>query len=216
MASTTKPVSQIWETATGKSIQTRVQSSIREVAAGAAEDLGATAPKSTLPVRNTFAKLADSVQENRKGLFSQIDDATNAEFTNLQNKFRNVDQRLRKIAGTDDTLEENLFNQKVALNTMLDRAIEAAKKVGVSPEVADQARTAWKQQSALHDVDNAIKGSTTGNIKNAPEVVDPRKVVGRLQKLEVKVMHLSKSCICQSHASWGHFYRATTRQSHAS
>jgi hypothetical protein len=29
-----------------------------------------------------------------------------------------------------------------------------------------------------------VKGSTSGNVKNAPEVVDPKKLVSRLQKLD--------------------------------
>ena len=135
-------------------------------------------------IRNTFRSLADGVEKQSKAMYRQIDDATNGEFTNLQNKIRNVEQKTLEIAGTDDALEEKLFNQKVSLNVKLDEAIEAAQKAGVDPGVADQARAAWKQQSALRDLDTAVKGATEGDIKHAPEVVDPNKLVTRLQKLE--------------------------------
>jgi hypothetical protein len=174
--------SDLWATATGKAIQSGLQGGIKTVAQNAAEDAGATVKAGS--IRKTFSSLADSVEGNSKSLYSQIDDATDGEFTNIQQKIRNVEFKLREIAGTDDAAEERLFNQKVALNSKLDDAVEQATKNGVDPEIADKARSAWKQQSALRDLDQAVKGATEGNVKNAPEIVDPKKLVGRLQKLE--------------------------------
>jgi hypothetical protein len=173
----------LWKTATGKAIQEELQSGVRSVASNVADDVSAQIPEGT-SIRTTFENLADSVQAKSKDLYSTIDSATDGEYTNIQNKIRNVDFKLRDIAGTDDATEEKLFNQKVALNTKLDEAIDQATKNGVDPSVADQARAAWKQQSALTDLDNAVKGSTFGNAKNAPEIVDPKKLVARLQKLD--------------------------------
>jgi len=173
----------LWNSATGKAIQNELQDGIRSVASGAAEDASAEIPEGT-SIRTTFENLSDSIQQQSKDLYGQIDKATDGEFTNLQNKIKNVDFQLKQIAGTDDASEERLFNQKVALNTKMDEAIEQATKNGVDPSVADDASAAWKKQSALADLDNAVKGSTFGNVKNAPEIVDPKKLVSRLQKLD--------------------------------
>lgn len=173
----------LWNTATGKTIQNELQTGIRGILGNAASTAEVTPAKSPA-VRNSANTLADAVEGKSKGLYQQIDAATNGEFTNVQNKIRNVEQKLREIAGTDDAAEEKLFNQKVALNAKLDEAIQAAQKAGVAPEIADQARTTWRQSSALRDLDTQIKASTFGNVKNAPEVVDPKKLVTRLQKLE--------------------------------
>ena len=158
-----------------------VQSGIKDVASSVADDAGVSPDAPS--IRTQFEKLADGVESNSKGLYQQIDDATDGEFTNIQNKIKNVDYKLKEIAGTDDAAEEKLFNQKVALGTKMDEAIEAAKENGVAPEVADQAKTAWKQSSALRDVDAQVKASTFGNNIHAPEVVDPTKLATRLQKL---------------------------------
>jgi hypothetical protein len=174
--------SDLWASATGKAIQNGLQDGIKTVAQNAAEDAGTTVKAGS--IRKTFGSLADGVQENSKALYSTIDEATDGEFTNIQQKIRNVEFKLREIAGTDDAAEERLFNQKVALNSKLDDAVEQATKNGVDPEVGDKTRSAWKQQSALRDLDAAVKGATEGNVKNAPEIVDPKKLVNRLQKLE--------------------------------
>jgi hypothetical protein len=158
-----------------------LQSGIRNVAGAVADDVGVQADSPS--VRTQFEKIADGVQEQSSGLYKKIDDVTDNEFTNLQKKIRNVDFKLRDIAGTDDALEEKLTNQKAELSDKLDDAIETAKAKGVDPAVADQAKAAWKQQSALRDVDTQLKASTFGNAKQAAEVVDPAKLVNRLQKL---------------------------------
>lgn len=183
IAAAPEVASSLWKSATGKAIQEELQTGIRSVASNAASDASAEIPEGA-SIRTTFENLSDSVQQQSKDLYATIDGATDGEFTNIQQKIRNVDQKLREIAGTDDTAEEKLFNQKVALNTKLDEAIDQATKNGVDPGVADDARNAWKKQSALSDLDNAVKGSTFGNAKNAPEVVDPKKLVNRLQKLD--------------------------------
>src|SRR5260370_39292838 len=117
----------MWNTETGKAIQSELQDGIRSVACGAAEDASATIPEGT-SIRTTFENLSDSVQQQSKDLYGQIDKATDGEFTNLQNKIKNVDFNLKQIAGTDDAAEERLFNQKIALGTKLDEAIDQATK----------------------------------------------------------------------------------------
>lgn len=173
----------LWNTGTGKTLQSALQTGIRGVLSDTASDAGVVPVKSPA-VRNSASALADAVESKSKGLYRQIDNATDGEFTNIQNKIRNVEQKLREIAGTDDDAEERLFNQKVALGVRLDEAVEAAKRAGVPPKFADEARATWRQASALRDLDSQIKASTFGNVKNAPEVVDPKKLVMRLQKLE--------------------------------
>jgi hypothetical protein len=173
----------LWNSATGKAIQNELQEGIRSVASNVATDVSAEIPEGA-SIRTTFENIADGVQQKAKGLYAEIDSATDGEFTNIQGKIRNVEQKLREIAGTDDAAEEKLFNQKVALNTKLDEAIEQATKNGVDPSIADEAKAVWRKQSALTDLDTAVKGSTYGDAVHAAEVVDPKKLVNRIQKLD--------------------------------
>jgi hypothetical protein len=172
----------LWDTATGKAVQSTLKGGVRNVVNDVANDAGVKMPTGSL--RTSVEQVADGVQSKAKGLFNQIDQATGGDFTNIDNKIKNVQFKLRDIAGTDDTLEEKLENQLSGLRAKLDDSIEAAKQNGVDPKVADQAKAAWRQMSALRDVDAQIKASTFGNAKNAPETVDPSKLVGRLQKLQ--------------------------------
>jgi hypothetical protein len=172
----------LWNSATGKTIQDSLQGGLRSVLGDAAET--AEVEPATGAVRDSAKSLADAVTTKSKGLFQTIDDATDGQLTNVQNKIRNVDFKLRTIAGTDDAAEEKLLSQKEALNESLDNVMELAKQNGVDPTVADNARASWKQASALNDLDAAVKGSTFGDAVHAPEVVDPKKLVSRLQKLD--------------------------------
>jgi hypothetical protein len=174
--------SDVWSTATGKAIQSDLQGGIRSVLGDAADTAEVDIP-STASIRTSASSLADNVEAKSKGIFQTIDDATNGEATNLQSKIRNVDNKLRITAGTDDDLEEKLTSQKTALESRFNDVLDSAKENGVSQDTIDTAKQTWKQSSALRDLDTQIKASTAGNVKNAPEVVDPNKLVPRLQKL---------------------------------
>lgn len=174
--------STVWDTITGKAIQSKLQTAIRSVLGDTAE----TANAGHLPageLRESANTLADNLQSQAKALYKKIDDATQGEFTNIQGKIKNVENRLRDIAGTDDEAEERLYNQKVALNVRMDEAIEAAKKAGVNPSIADDARNTWHQMSALRDVDSQIKAAMPGAKQVKGEVVDPTAFANRVQKL---------------------------------
>lgn len=179
---TVKAVPEIWNTVTGKAAQAELQSGIRSVLNDTAEAVEVPKPGSPT-IRDSARALANNVETKSKSLFKTIDDATDGEATNLQQKIKNVDFKLRDIAGTDDDLEEKLFNQKVALSAKFDDVLELAKQNGVDATTIDSAKQSWRQASALRDLDTQIKASTVGNVKNAPEIVDPKKLVGRLQKL---------------------------------
>ena len=174
--------SKLWQSVTGKAIQDELKGGVRSVVNDVASDTGVKAPVGSL--RTSVEQIADGVQSKAKGLFQQIDDATGGDFTNLQNKLKNVTYKLRDITGTDDALESKLEEQAAMLRSRLEDSIEAAQQNGVAPEVADQAKAAWRQMSALRDVDSQLKAAIAGNVKNAPEVIDPAKLAPRLQKLE--------------------------------
>jgi hypothetical protein len=175
--------SDLWSTATGNAIQTDLQSGIRSVLSDAADTAEVDAPSSPT-IRDSAKSLADNVEAKSQGLFKTIDDATDGEATNLQNKIKNVDWKLRDIAGTDDAAEEKLTNQKTALESRFDDVLTKAQQNGVSQDTIDSAKASWKQSSALRDLDTQIKASTAGNVKNAPEVVElpPRLTVRSLPR----------------------------------
>jgi hypothetical protein len=175
-------VSDLWGTVTGKAIQQDLQSGIRSVLSDAADTAEVDKPTTT-SIRKSAASLAENVEYKAKGIFQTIDDATDGEATNLQQKIKNVDFKLRDVAGTNDVEEARLTNQKTALENRFDAVLDKAVREGVDQDTIDAAKQTWKQSSALRDLDTQLKASTAGNVKNAPEVVDPNKLVPRLQKL---------------------------------
>src|SRR5439155_26348996 len=102
-----------------------------------------------------------------KDLFSTIDEATDGQLTNTQNKIRNVDLKLRGLTGTEEEgsalSESTLTAQKQTLENHLEDLFNTAKQNGVAPETVDAAKSSWKQASALVDLDAQIKMSTFGN-----------------------------------------------------
>jgi hypothetical protein len=183
---TKKIVSSVWDSASGKTIQRSLQSGIRdtlEVTAREAEV--ATVRNGAQPaIRNSVRSVADSVEAKAKGLYAEIDSATAGRYTNATRELGNVNRKLREVAGVDDALEDKLIAKRAKLESDIEDLLKMAEKEGVSPEVAQAARTSWKKSQALYDLDIQVKASTFGNAKNSPEVVDPSKLVTRLQKLE--------------------------------
>jgi hypothetical protein len=182
---TKKIVSSVWDSVSGKAIQSDLQSGIRGTLEATAKDAEVAAVRSGAQpaIRNTAKSVAESVEAKSKDLYRQIDEATAGRWTNAERELKNVNRKLREIAGTDDALEEKLFEKKLKLESDFEDLFEMAKREGVKPEVADAARSSWKRSQALRDVDAQIKASTFGEGKHAAEVVDPSKLVNRLQKL---------------------------------
>jgi hypothetical protein len=56
---------------------------------------------------------------------------------------------------------------------------------GIDPKIADDAVAHYKQAMALRDLDKAVKGLTSGDVRvGLNEKVDPQKFVNRIQKLK--------------------------------
>jgi hypothetical protein len=181
-----KIVSSFWDSVTGRAVQSDLQAGIRGTLEATAKDAEvATVRNGAQPaIRNSAKSVSESVEKKAKGLFQQIDDVTDGKLTNVQRKIKNVQRELSQKAGTDPAAEERLLEQQAALASELEDLFAMAEREGVPVEVADQARSAWKQSSALADLDTQIKMSTYGEGKHAAEVVDPQKLVNRLQKLQ--------------------------------
>lgn len=174
---------QLWASASGKAIQGKLQDGIRSVISDVADEAGVTAESPT--INRSVEKLADGVQSKGKALFRQLDSATDGKYTAIENKLKNVDLKLRDVTGIDDVdaaSEERLLAQQAALRTQMEEEIDRATKAGLDPDIADQARAAWRQMSALRDIDTAVKRST--DTFNGAEVVSPQKLAPRLKALD--------------------------------
>jgi hypothetical protein len=165
-------------------IQPGLQAGIRGVASDVADE-AEVQPAQAQSVRDVYESLGDQVLQQAKDSFKLIDDATGGRFTNVQNALKNVELKLRDVAGTDDALEERLAEKKAFLESSLDDVFDMAKKEGVDPAVADEARVAWKQGSALQDVSTQVRASTAGRagVGRGVETIDPDKLAPRLHKL---------------------------------
>jgi hypothetical protein len=77
-------------------------------------------------------------------------------------ELRNVNQRLREVAGLDDENENTLLKRKAEMEQAQESAFAQAKQAGVDPALVGKARADWKQAQSLYDLDSQIKMSMSG------------------------------------------------------
>jgi hypothetical protein len=170
------------------SIQAPLQQGVRNVLDTVARDAGVT-PSPSASIRDVASSVADAVIARSKGLYAQLDAATGGNVSRFEQAARNVNQKLREVAGLDDENEAALVQRKAEIEKAQEEAFAQAKAAGVDPVAVDKARADWKQAQSLYDLDSQLKMSASGmrpelaGTNNSPEVLDPRKAFERLNKL---------------------------------
>jgi hypothetical protein len=170
------------------SIQAPLQQGVRNVLDAVAKDGGVT-PSPSASIRDVASSVADAVMARSKGLYAQLDAATGGNVSRFEQAARNVNQKLREVAGLDDENEAALVQRKAEIEKAQEEAFAQAKAAGVDPATVDKARADWKQAQSLYDLDSQLKMSASGmrpelaGTNNSPEVLDPRKAFERLNKL---------------------------------
>lgn len=170
--------------------QTNLQAGVRNTAAAAAKDAGVEAanPES---VRSVLSDTGENVMQKAKGLFNSVDEATGGKFQPVQNALNDNKMALR--AATSDEEVGKLAAERVKLEAQQEAVFKQAQVKGVSQATVDNARTLYKQASALEDVNKAVELSTSGtrpevasafgNAKFNPETLDAGQLSNRLNKL---------------------------------
>jgi hypothetical protein len=171
-----------------KSIQAPLQQGVRTVLDTVAKDAGVT-PSPSASIRDVAGQVADAVLARSKSAYQTLDAATGGRFQRFEDALRNLNQRLREVAGLDDENEEALLKRKSEIEQSQQDVFDQAKAAGVDPELVDTARADWKQAQSLYDLDRQLKMSASGmrpelaGIESSPEILDPKKAFDRLNKL---------------------------------
>ncbi len=169
-------------------VQAPLQQGVRTVLDTIAKEAGVT-PSPSASIRDVASSVADAVIARSKGLYAQLDAATGGNVSRFDQAARNINQKLREVAGLDDENEAALVERKAEIEKAQEQAFAQAKAAGVDPATVDKARADWKQAQSLYDLDSQLKMSASGmrpelaGTNNSLEVLDPRKAFERLNKL---------------------------------
>ena len=168
--------------------QDTLQQGIRSVLDTLAKDAGVT-PAPAQSIRDVAGQVADAVLARSKAAYKALDDATQGRFQRFDDALKNINDRLREVAGLDDENEAALLKRKAEVEQAQAETFEQAKQAGVDPKLIEKARADWKQAQALYDLDRQLKMSTSGmrpelaTPGSSPEMVDPKKAFTRLNRL---------------------------------
>jgi hypothetical protein len=124
---------------------------VQNVAADVTKSAGAT-PTIPSSIRDVFDEPAQTIEANSKALYKQIDDATGGKFQPNADKLANVRLKIRDSSGIDPDLDDKLLAQKTRLEWQQEKMFDDAEANGVPRDTVEQARTLWKQKSALEDL----------------------------------------------------------------
>jgi hypothetical protein len=165
-----------------KTVQPVLQSGIKKVLGDAADEIGVTKPSGT-SFRDAAKELGDTVFGRSKNAFTKIDEVTNGEFTNVDNKIKNLNKEMRLKAGVNDAADQLMGQQKQVLESKMQDLLEAAKEKGVDPKIVDSARADYRRAQALYDLDAQIKKTTLSTADPAKQLTNIKSLYTRLNGL---------------------------------
>jgi hypothetical protein len=168
------------------SVQPVLQGNVRNVLGKVSQEAGVT-PDNPASIKDVAESVANKVKANSSALYQQLDEATGGRFQRFNDKLKAINKSLRE--SVDEEQEHKLMLRKAEVEASQEQALEAARAAGVDPNLISQAKLTWKQSQALFDLDHQLKMSTSGmrpeiaEPGSSPEVLDPKKLFGRLNKL---------------------------------
>ncbi len=179
------------EDAAAAKAQPEVQGAIRDAAEQqsnlirAREGVGPEAPPS---VRDAVQNVADAVKARSKAAFQTLDEASNGRWQRFDDQLSNLRDKMDEVSGIDDEayskFEQRAQDVEAAQTDLVNRLVDEGR---INPDLAEQAKTDYKQSQALYDVSQQIRSSASGLRpelgEGTPETIDPAKLSPRLNKL---------------------------------
>jgi hypothetical protein len=172
----------------GKQVQANLQTGLRETWNNVADDNGVPRSAANVSIREAGQQVGDSIYARSKASYKLIDDATDGEFQPNADALKNVNLKLRDIAGTDDAAEAKLMAQKQRLEWQQDQLFDQAADNGVSKDTVQSAKNDFHKAQAIYDTNHQIRMTTTGlppevaGALDNPEVVKSGNLMNRLVK----------------------------------
>jgi len=172
-------------------MQKPLQDGIRSLLSDVADKAGVTKP--TAPsIRDAAAQVAEGVKAKASGLYQTLDNLSGGQAQRYREAAKNVADKLSEIIGLDDEKEAELLKRQTEIEKAHQAMMDKLAKQGVDPDTLARADAAWKHQSALTDLSNAIRQSTNGlrpelanGVKGAttPETVNPKVLFTKVNRL---------------------------------
>lgn len=166
--------------------QPALQQGIRDVAGNVAKESG-VAESTAKSIRDPLQETADNIFTKSKGLYKQIDQATDGAWQTNENALKAVKRGIQ--TATDDSTLDTLTQRKEELLAQQEKIFENATKNGVPQETVNAAKSTFKQASALEDVNAQVRMTAKGvrpelaETGATPESIDPKRLLPRINKL---------------------------------
>ena len=142
-------------------IQPALQGSIRSILSDVANKAGVPEP-TALSIRDAVQNVSDGVKSKASDLYKALDTASGGQAQRFRDAAKNVSDQLSRIVGLDDDKEAELLQKQTEIDTAHKDMLDRLKAAGHDPKMLKDADAAWKHQSALSDLSNAVRQSTTG------------------------------------------------------
>src|SRR5579862_574728 len=146
----------------------------------------ASTPKTpSVGVRTAIEDVSNEVKAKAQKLYQQLDKESGGRWQRYEDQIKNLNDKMDEVNGIDDEAYDRLETKRNDIETSQAQMLEDLKEKGVDPKVAEDAVAHYKQAMALRDLDKAVKGSTSGDVRvGLKETVDPKKFITRVQKLK--------------------------------
>jgi hypothetical protein len=157
---------------------------------GEAASITSPANRTTTSLRDSLAEPIKAKEQVNDALYDRFDNDSGTNTKAINQKLKNINKQLRSLTGTDEDLAkaEKLENARGQLEQEMQSAISIARERGTPPEVLEEADDAYKQMSAMTDVERKVFKNPNiigGNIKHGtPETVNIDAAVKALQKIQ--------------------------------
>jgi TolA-binding protein len=137
-------------------------------------------------IRTAIEDVSNDVKAKSQSLYQRLDSESGGRWQRHEDQIKNLNDKMDEVNGIDDEAYDRLETKRNNIETSQSQMIEDLKeKKGIDPKIADDAVAHYKQAMSLRDLDRAVKGSTTGDVRvGLKEKVDPQKFVNRVQKLK--------------------------------
>lgn len=166
--------------------QPQAQEAMRTAAGSAAS----SAAVSTVPPEGLRSLLEDpinAIEAQAKANYKAMDEVTGGKFQPNAEALKNVNEKLRSIAGTNDVEEAKLAASKTRLEWQQEKMFDDAAKAGVPKSVVENARTQFRQAQALRELEAKVfknPNNIAGNAASGTEdTVNLDSTIRAVQKL---------------------------------
>lgn len=136
-------------------------------------------------IRTAIEDVSNDVKAKSQSLYQRLDKESGGRWQRYEDQIKNLNDKMDGVNGIDDEAYDRLETKRNDIETSQAQMLEDLKEKGIDPKTAEDAVAHYKQAMALRDLDKAVKGSTSGDVRvGLKEKVDPQKFVTRVQKLK--------------------------------